>query len=428
MTQEAKVGAFTLAGLALIMAVVLHFGDLPWTKDKGYPLYVGFHKVLGIYPGSKVMLSGVPVGSVKNVVNDGGGVMVTLSVNDGVKIPRASTVSVEAAGVMSEKFISIIPSATSQDYLTAGEYLMGEEEAGIDGMFAELTKTVVQVQELLGSMNDIVGDPLFKGSVVDMAVNIRDASAHIKGMTEAMESMATENRMGVREMVNNLTQVTAGLQRTMSSVEATMANVESLAGDPATTENIKLTLKNIAETSQRIDHIAANLEGTFADPKTAEDLKKTVQNARELTDKANNMMGKVSEIEVKPSVELMYSGAAHDWRTDFDLNVGQKEGAFLDLGVESIGEDNKINAQVGKRSGSIGYRGGVVASKFGVGLDAYAGDKWKFSAEAYDLNKVTLRLRTEYEFAEDTYLLGELDDVTDRKDNRRTYVGLKRTF
>lgn len=417
-----------MAGLALMMVVVLHFGDLPWFKDKGYPLYVGFHKVIGIYPGSKVLLSGVPVGEVTGIANEGGGVIVTLSVKEGTQIPRESAVSVEAPGVMSEKFINIIPSTHSHEYLKPGDYMMGYEEAGFATMLTELTKAVTQVQELLGSMNDIVGAPEFKGSVVDMAINIRDASAHIKGMTAAMEEMAAENRIGIRTLVDNMVQVTQGMQRTMAGVERTVANIESFAGDPQTAENLKLTLKNIAETSARVEHIAANLEGALADPQTAEDIKATVKNARELTGKANNMLEKVGNIEVKPSASVMYSGAAHDWRTDFDLTVGEKQGAFLDLGVESIGNENKVNAQVGKRSGSLGYRGGVVASKFGVGLDAYAGDKWKFSAEAYDLNEVTLRMRAQYEFMEDTYLLGELDDVTDRKDRRRTYVGLKRTF
>lgn len=427
MTQEAKVGAFTLGAIGLILAVVLHFSGLPWENDKGYNIYVGFRKVVGIYPDSKVMLSGVPVGKVKNIFNDGGGVVVSLVINEGTHIPRGSTVTTEAAGVMGEKFISILPGADDDEYLHEGDYMVGTEETGMETVFVELSKAVVQVQGLLTSINDIVGNPEIKGALVDMTLNIRDASAHISGMTSALEAMAQENRGNVRQMTSNLMTVTAGLQRTMDSVERTMNNIESVAGDPQTANNLRLTLQNIAATSERVERIAANLEGALADPQTAEDLKATVHNAREITAKADNMLGRVESIEVKPSVELMYSGPAHDWRTDFDLKIGEKEGAFLNLGVEGIGDENRVNAQVGKKQGSLGVRGGVIASKFGVGLDAYAGDKWKFSTEAYDINNVTLRMSAQYEIMEDTYLLGELDDVTDKKD-RRTYFGLKRSF
>lgn len=427
MTQEAKVGAFTLAGVGLILALLLHFGSMHWESDKGYSIYVGFHKVFGIYPESKVMLSGVPVGTVKSVVNDGSGVMVTLKIKDGVRIPQDSTVAIESAGVMSEKFISILPNSDVTDYLHDGDYLVGVDETGMDTMFVELTKAVLQVQGLLTSVNDVIGNPQVKGAVVDMTLNIRDASAHIKGMTAAMEEMAQSNRGNVRLMVDNLTAVTAGMQRTMASVERTMSNVDSVLGDPQTATNLKLTLQNIADTSARVERIAENLEGALGDPQTAEDLKATVKNARELTAKADKMLGEVGSIEVTPSVGVMYSGAAHDWRTDFDLTVGVPEGAFLDVGVEDIGNNNRVNAQVGKRQGVLGVRGGVIAGKVGLGLDAYAGEKWKFSTDAYNLNDVTLRMRAQYEIMDNTYLLGELDDVTNRKE-RRTYVGLKRSF
>jgi len=428
MTQEAKVGAFALTGIALLVAVVLHFEGGFFDKGKGYTIYAGFHKVYGIYPDAKVMLSGVPAGKVVGIANDGGGVTVTLKIDEDVKIPVGSSVKIDSAGVMSEKFISILPTiGGGNEYWRDGDYVIGEDETGMETVFVELTKAVQSVQELLGSVNEIVGHPDFKGSVVDMAVNIRDASSHIKGMTAAMEQMAVENRQSFRAMVQNLTAVTAGMQRTMESVEHTMANVDGVLGDPATAENLRLTLQNIADTSARVEHIAANLDTALGDPQTAEDLKTTVKNARELTDKANQMLGEVQEIEVTPSVSELYTGADRDFRTDFDLTVGQKKGAFLNLGLEDIGENNRINAQVGKRQNDFAYRGGVIAGKVGVGVDAYAGDKWKFSAEAYDFNELTLRMRAQYEFAKDTYLLGELHDVTDRKD-RKTYFGLKKSF
>ena len=75
----------------------------------------------------------------------------------------------------------------------------------------------------------------------------------------------------------------------------------------------------------------------------------------------------------------------------------------------------------------LGARGGVVAGKVGLGLDAYAGDKFTFSADAYDPDDVKLRLRAAYDLGGGTALLGQFDDVTD-SEKRAGYFGLRQTF
>ena len=74
MSTEAKVGAFTIAGLAMLAAVVIMLSGVSLKGDKGYRLYAGFDQVIGVQEQSVVRLSGVPVGTVESVKNDGGGV------------------------------------------------------------------------------------------------------------------------------------------------------------------------------------------------------------------------------------------------------------------------------------------------------------------------------------------------------------------
>ena len=94
MSTEAKVGAFTLAGLALLAGVIIMLSGFKLGGDKGYTLYAGFNQVVGVEPQSIVRLSGVPVGKVKKIQNDGQGVTVTLSINSDVKIPKSSQATI----------------------------------------------------------------------------------------------------------------------------------------------------------------------------------------------------------------------------------------------------------------------------------------------------------------------------------------------
>ena len=427
MSIEAKVGAFTLGGLLLLLVSVLGLEGVPLANNKGYTVYAGFHQVVGLVPQASVCLSGVPIGSVQGISNDGGGVMVVMDIQSDAQIPRSSSVTIASSGVMGEKFVNIIPGRDRGDYLEDGDYLFGTDEAGMDTMFASMSKTLEQAQELLSSMNSVIGDPTFRSSLVEMSVNMKSASAHMSATLASVERMAVGSEASVQQAVQELPLILASMERTMSSVEHMMANIDSVAGDPQVAENLRVTLQNVADASQRVAHIAENMDGVLGDPKTAEDAKAIVHNARSLTERADKMLGAVSDIEVKPAVDVLYSGGGHDWDTNFNLDVGKPDSLYLRLGVDDIGDEDLVNAQVGKRFGSFGARAGVIASEPGIGIDAYAGDRWKFSAEAYDLKDAALRLRAQYRITGGTHLMGQWTDVTDR-DRRKAYVGIRQEF
>ena len=412
MSAEAKVGAFTLGGTALLIAVVMFFGGLRLGGSQDYMLYAGFGRAIGLNPEAQVLLSGVPVGQVEEIVSDGLGVTVSMRIRDGVKIPRGSSITIGQPGIMGDKFVIITPSS-NVDFYANGDYLYGENEMGMDTMFTELNKMIIQVEAMLTSINNIVGAPGFQSSMVQLVVN--------------MEQMANENRGDLHAMLANMNAMSANLAQTTASVERIMANLETVGADPQTAENLRKTLENITASSERILRIAEGIEAVAGDKQTQEDARALIHNARTMTDKAGGLMGRLQNVKVTPKVDAMYSGKADDWRTNFNLDIGEKQGMYATFGVDDIGGGDKFNAQVGKRGTAFGARAGVVAGAAGVGVDAYAGEKFKFSADAYDPNDFILRLRAQYQLKDSTYLFGEWNDVNDSK-HRAFYTGVRQEF
>ena len=204
MTTEAKVGAFTLVGLALLAGVIVMLSGFKFGGDKDYTLYAGFRQVIGVEPQSTVRLSGVPVGEVKEVRNDGRGVTVTMRIHGDAQIPKGSQVTVGAAGVMGEKFINIVPADTYKGWVEDGDYLIGQDEEGMDAMFANLNKLTEQAQTLIADMHGILGNADFQQSIIMMAVNMRDTTAHVNGLVAALESMAQSNQGNINQMLSNM--------------------------------------------------------------------------------------------------------------------------------------------------------------------------------------------------------------------------------
>ncbi|EKU72172.1 MlaD family protein [Selenomonas sp. F0473] len=426
MSAEAKVGAFTLGGAALLVAVIIFFGGLRFGGGHEYTLYAGFGRAIGLNPEAQVLLSGVPVGRVQEVASDGTGVTVAMTIQDGVKIPRGSSVTIAQPGIMGDKFVIITPSA-SKNYYAAGDYLYGSDEMGMDSMFTELNKMIVQVEDMLTGINNIVGAPGFQMSVVQLAVNMEHMTAHLDGLTATLEQMAAENRGNLSGTIAHMNAMAANLARTTASVERIVTNLETVGADPATAENLRQTLANITEASGRIARIAEGIESVTGDKQTQEDARALIHNARTMSEKANGLMGRLGSIKVTPKIDAMYSGKADDWRTNFNLDIGEAKGMYATFGVDDIGGGDKFNAQVGMRGPAFGARAGVVAGAAGIGVDAYAGEKFKFSADAYDPDDVTVRLRAQYQVHGGTYLFGEWNDVNDRK-RRAFYTGVRQEF
>ena len=424
MSKEATVGAFTLGGLLLFAVAVIKLSGVTFF-DHTYIVYAGFNHVNGLNKEAAVMLSGVPVGKVTAIENEGSGVTVTLKINEGTKIAKDSYVTITSNGVMGEKFINIKQGKNIDRIFEPGDYILGYDEVGMDSMLDNINKTVVQVQELLVAVNSIIADPNLKGSLVDTAINIRDTTAHLSSLMEGMEKTVQGNRTNVDVIMSNLAGTMESLNATMKNVEHISANMDSTLGSPETAKNISETLANVKLTSMRVEHIAKGIEDIVTDPKTKEDLKATIHNARMMTEKADKMMGKVGSIEVKPSVDLMYAGKERNWRTNFNTNINVSD-TFVDLGVEGIGDDNKLNLAVGKKMGWITPRAGVLHGKVGAGL-GFGEDKFKIIADAYDFNKLRVRLRSEAKIANDTFLIAEIHNLNKRSE-RKTYFGLKQNF
>ena len=434
MSVEAKVGAFTVGGLMLLGGATAGLGDFHFGGSDDYTLYAGFKQVVGLQQQSDVRLSGVLIGKVTKIANEGTGVTVTMEVESDVKIPKQSKVSISSSGVMGEKFINFQPKVDNGEYLKNGDYLYGADEAGMDAMFDGLTKVMNQVEELLQDVHEIIGDENFKTSVVDMSKNMKEASANVNNMTGTFANIAANNEAMINDMVLQMNGAVAGMNRAMANVEHMTANIDKFAGDPQTVEELKFTLDNIAKTSSNVANMADNMNKFAGDPKVAEDLKATVSNARSITERADKILGKVegtaskiSKIDVTPSVDILYSGKAHDWNTNFNVDATLDDKSLI-IGAEDIGDHTRLNLQGGKKFGTnFGARAGVIAGKPGIGLDAYAGDRFKFSAEAYDLNHGRVRLKSQFRVANSTYLLGELHNVN-KKEDRAFYFGLKQEF
>lgn len=426
MKTEVKVGAFTLGGIAMVMAVFVFLTNFSFGGSKSYDLYVNFEQAIGLMPGDSVAYAGVSVGRVDAITPNGSGVLVAVKINNDVQVPRKSTFTVTSNGVMGSKFVNIQPDkdCDMSDCYRPGEYIEGAGETGLDNVMAGVSQALKDVHMLLASMNEIMGNDETKQALKDISLNIREVTANVNVLTATLADVTVESQEDIRNVARNLNIMTSSLVRASNGVEAM---VNTFSGDGQTAENLKQAISNLSESSRRINNMAASLEGVVTDPKVASDLKNILHNTSRLTEKADSMMSKVAGIKVNAGVETMYSGKRRDWITDFDVKISGGGNSFGKIGITDIGEGNRLDLQGGMRSGAFGGRAGIIEGKAGLGLDLFGGSKLQLSVDAFDPNEFKLKSRLQYEIAKDTYLFTQVNDIN-KRDRRATYFGLRRNF
>ncbi len=150
---EVLTGAAVLVVAAGFLGyAVAHSGR---TSVSGYELHATFDHIDGMGVGSDVRLAGVRVGTVTNAVIDPKTYLanVTLSVRDGIRLPKDSSAEVTSEGLLGGKFLNLTPGGDAQ-MLQPGQTIT-------------ITQSSISLEQLLGK---------FIFSVTNMVNAVKDST------------------------------------------------------------------------------------------------------------------------------------------------------------------------------------------------------------------------------------------------------------
>lgn len=186
---EFKVGLFVIVALGLLAIMVLKAGDF-YVKP-GYTARFVFHHISGIDRGSPVKLAGVRVGEVKevHVVRNASGetqVEIDAWIAQGVQIEEDARMRINAAGLLGEKYIEILPGTPNGKIMVDRGTLYGKSPMAIDDVAESATRFMKKAETAVENVNEMIGDPNFKTSVRSTFTN---SDKLTKNMLEVSEDL-----------------------------------------------------------------------------------------------------------------------------------------------------------------------------------------------------------------------------------------------
>ena len=416
-TTEAKVGAFTIIGIALFIAGILFVGRIDiWAKPQ-MTITGDFAQVNGLKNGNQVKYSGVAIGNVSDIEITPHGVVVKMKLDEKTQIPSDSIFTLGSDGFLGDKFIQISPGHPTV-YLQDGDSVKGEGAYAMDKAMQSAQKLMDGTEKMLQSINNIIGDPATQNA--------------LKHSLQSTATMA-DNAVAITQ---NMADVTAQLNQA-----AQQFNADGNAGN-----DMRAILTNLKQTTDRVDNMARSMESTVTDPKAQENIKETLHNTAQISARINKLMGgkpyqtdangnivdeinveKKSSTKIEPSVDLLYNTTDDEFRINGRVRAFNDKG-MAELGLSNIGDGTKFDLNAGRFVSSKWLvRGGIFESELGLGVDYNLGSPISLSAAIYDLNNRKYRIRSDIRLHKDTYGVIQMTRPFSST-NGGTYFGIKQVF
>lgn len=283
----------------------------------------------------------------------------------------------------------------------------------------------------------------------ETVLNLRDTTSSLAGLTQQANDLLKNG--GVSQ---NLSATVANLKTTTDKLAQVAANIQSLTGDAGVQSNLKATVSNLRETTEastalleRLNRIAGGKRhpaaivvtpgggATIVVPPAASKPQNpanggTIPPLKTNTIKTDTINTERGPLYLQPRLDAVQNTRSSHFRLDADVLAPIGPGNLARLGIYGIGDDggSKLILQGGRFLGRTGFdvRGGLYASRLGVGADAGLGGPLSASVEYYNVNHPRLDARGVLHVTPSVGVIAGGEDLT-RKGKASGIVGLQYT-
>jgi len=454
MRLELKVGLFVLIGLLSILFLTFQVKSLESFKDKGYPLYAIVGDASGLSKKSRVKMRGVKIGIVKDMELVKNGVKLKLLINNNVKIPINSSVTLSQDNVLGGKYLQIIPSNSNEYYKPNQIITKYVPTASMSDVMSNLNEAINKVKTLIDKVNNILDENTSNNIKITIA-NIKDSSMYLKSILKT-----TKEKLPI--IINKTTHLIDNANELVNTYKTTGKIINKRL--PSIMNRISTLTKNLDDISvmikQKLPKLAdeyiklgKNANAILTDNK--EGLKETITQAKNFFKNGSNsfakldkFLGNIDKSQINVDISSNYISRDDYFKTTTNIAYMPTPTKYYIIGVTSRDDYSDVtnadkkkskiyfNAEIGKRFDNLLLRGGIIENTGGVGVDYFLyNDRIKLTADLYDFNSENdyrgdnphLDLKARYLYLKHLEFIAGVDNVIN-PDIRSFFFGLGINF
>jgi len=455
-SSEAKVGLFVFVALILLAYMSFRVGEYGFGLKKGYFVNVVFDNVTGLDKDASVTIAGVEVGKVERISLSDGKALVTLRITPDVKLEKDVRASIKSHGILGDKFIEIEPGTRESGYIEAqGLIKQVEQQADIDKILRELGTIASDVMEVTASLKKVVGGDEGVANLKAIIQNTRELSENLNMVVKQNDEKFSIMVSSLKNAATEMEKTFAALSDITSKINRGEGTVGRLVADEGVFDKLDRTVASLEEISEKINEGRGTIGRLINDEETVENLNASLQTIDKSMEGINRYITKAEQFRTFLSYRGEYLLDNSDAKSYLNVKIQPKEDKFYILGIVSDPRGSRttydrttngtttrteewdkggllFNAEIAKRYKDIVFRGGLLESTGGVGIDYYAfDDKLRFTFEAFDFDTDRdphLKIYADYRLFKHLYLTAGWDDFISDEDNDSPFVGVSIKF
>ena len=460
MNQAMRVGIFMTLALVVLGYLIMRVEDIDLFSKGGSRIQVSYASVAGLDDKAAVRIAGVRVGRVDGIKLSGTEALVTVRLDQPVKLTEGTTASISSVSLLGEKYVELIPGPDNAPELAAGTVIHGMTPISFDQAMAKINNIADSIGEVTGSISGRTNPDT---PIARLIANLEQTSADIRSLVgtnkEQVQATIGNFERFSSTLADQLPKLTQQMQEMLAQVQEVVGeNRENLKGSMANiksvTDRIQVSVDNLNEISGKI----ARGEGTIGKLVQSDDahdqLMKTLDSIDGGVKSLGDTLGRAEKIQLHLGFEGSYLEGIDDSRTQVNLDLRPRadspQSYLLEMVSDPRGrERNKLetvtvtkpdgtsettithkvtndkaytlSAQYAYLFGDAQVRAGLIESSGGVGVDYSMFDKHlKLSFDAYQFNRANdlhphLRVAGRWFFNDNIYLMGGYDDFLEQK-------------
>ncbi len=291
MASNRKVSSSLKVGILTITALIILIFTVLWIKGRslstGERIEVVFHDVNGIRAGSGVQMMGLRIGQIEEIIPviDGKDshvkIKFVITEND-VKIPKASTISIQQSGLIGEQFLEVMPPKVNYIYVeTDKSYTNLKDEQ-------DIYMTLSDKKERIGKVDHAVVIPT-NSAPLEYRTKFKTQNTLKIGYIIDMPGLILDNENLTAEIVNSELnfKLKNGDKLELPSVNSPYTVIEPMR------------ISDFLELQYRAAHSLASMNDRVMEilsDELVEDIRESVNNVNELTKKATTTIDKANAL------------------------------------------------------------------------------------------------------------------------------------
>lgn len=438
MKTEAKVGLFITVSLFFLFGLLSQLSSFDNLFKKSYPIMAKVDDGSGLKEKAKVKLKGVNIGYVDSITLENNDVITHLMIDEGVKIPEDSIITVSQDSLLGGKFLDIKPGKSIDELKPTMLLDKQEKQSSIADASTSADEAFKQIGLLVKDLREIFN----KGG----KDNVQNSLANIEKFTELLASISTDDNETIHEIITNLnntikkfdtmsgdisktakdySKVSTNINKTLKHYSSVAQNInKDLPAIMAKIDSLTTYLNSVSKTldkklptaMDKFTHLEDNLNHTIENNDSSLNQALTsvdgfFSNGTETMSKIDKYLDSMvkSELHVEMRSDEVYDDGGYA-KSQFNLALKPDATRYYMLGLTSapsFKSDNSfdrgfagnkkhesgdflLSAQYGKRFDDLLFRVGIIESTGGFGVDYFSwNDTLKISTDLYDFNAVS---------------------------------------